>query len=285
MPSYDLFPGVDASYNFPPEIILALVQNPAMRNTVIPMTQAVRNNLTGPDLWDGRLIMNVDTDRVNRYDLGTASWITLAEISDTLEPAGIIKQYGGTVAPAAHAICDGSLLARIGPGSRLFDVIGTTFNIGGELVTDYRLPNFKGRIPIGRDVAQTEFDTMGETGGEKTHILTVAEEPSHAHTATTGPDGGVDHLHSNSINGVGDHAHAVAADVTGVQTGGGGSRRGGAESGSTSGNAGTHNHSINNGAADRSLAHGHGTTINATGGGLGHNNLQPYIIVNYIITL
>lgn len=39
-----------------------------------------------------------------------------------------------------------------------------------------------GRVPVGIDTTQTEFDTVEETGGEKTHKLTVAEMPKHHHT-------------------------------------------------------------------------------------------------------
>lgn len=42
-----------------------------------------------------------------------------------------------------------------------------------------------GRVAVGIDSTQTEFDTIGETGGEKTHTLTVAEMPSHSHTIKT----------------------------------------------------------------------------------------------------
>jgi hypothetical protein len=39
-----------------------------------------------------------------------------------------------------------------------------------------------GRVPVGVDTSQTEFDTVEETGGEKTHKLTTNEMPSHYHT-------------------------------------------------------------------------------------------------------
>lgn len=38
-----------------------------------------------------------------------------------------------------------------------------------------------GRVPVGVDASQAEFDTVEETGGEKTHTLTVDEMPSHKH--------------------------------------------------------------------------------------------------------
>lgn len=49
-----------------------------------------------------------------------------------------------------------------------------------------------GRVVVGLDAGDTDFDTPAETGGSKTVTLTVAQMPSHSHTetnnsATTGP--------------------------------------------------------------------------------------------------
>lgn len=41
-----------------------------------------------------------------------------------------------------------------------------------------------GRVPVGVDTSQTEFDTVEETGGEKAHTLTANEIPAHTHTVT-----------------------------------------------------------------------------------------------------
>lgn len=40
-----------------------------------------------------------------------------------------------------------------------------------------------GRVPVGVDTTQTEFNTVGKTGGEKTHTLTIDEMPRHQHQA------------------------------------------------------------------------------------------------------
>lgn len=46
-----------------------------------------------------------------------------------------------------------------------------------------------GRVPVGVDTSQTEFNTVEKTGGEKTHTLTENEMPEHAHTYGVGTRG------------------------------------------------------------------------------------------------
>ena len=46
----------------------------------------------------------------------------------------------------------------------------------------------KGRVPLGYDVSQTEFNALGKTGGAKTHTLTIPEMPAHRHTVNSAKD-------------------------------------------------------------------------------------------------
>jgi microcystin-dependent protein len=86
--------------------------------------------------------------------------------------AGIIAPYGGTVLPTGWLLCDGSAVSRsLYP--ELFAAIGTTYG-AGDGSTTFNLPNYKGRTPFGRDAAQAEFDVLGETGGSKAHVHSVA---------------------------------------------------------------------------------------------------------------
>jgi microcystin-dependent protein len=48
--------------------------------------------------------------------------------------------------------------------------------------------NWRGRIPVGMDVTQTEFNTLGKQGGAKSKILSEAEMPEHGHKMFTNED-------------------------------------------------------------------------------------------------
>lgn len=103
---------------------------------------------------------------------------------DTL-PIGSIMPYTKATAPTNWLICDGSAVSRL-DYSQLFAVIGTTYG-AGDGSTTFNLPDLRGRVAVGKS-SDAEFDTLGETGGEKTHSLTINEMPSHNHTFYQTPD-------------------------------------------------------------------------------------------------
>lgn len=143
-------------------------------------------------------------------------------------PTGTMMMWLTNTAPTAFLLCDGSAVNRE-TYSALFAVIGTTYG-AGDGSTTFNLPDLKGKIPVGYNSSETEFDTLGETGGEKTHTLTEAEMPAHTHTVPQGnAEGGGVYLAPNSSS--------VGSTVT----------------------------------------------SSSRGSGSAHNNLQPYIVVNYII--
>lgn len=91
-----------------------------------------------------------------------------------------ITLFAGTVAPQGWLFCDGSAVSRVN-FPELFAMIGTTYGPGDGSGTTFNVPDFRGRVAVGLDAAQAEFDALAKTGGAKTHILTEAELPAHTH--------------------------------------------------------------------------------------------------------
>jgi microcystin-dependent protein len=167
-------------------------------------------------------------------------------------PTGALTQFAGATAPSGFLLCEGQSVSTT-TYADLFGVIGYTYGGSGA---SFLVPNLQNRVPVGKG-PDTEFDTLGETGGAKTHTLTEAQMPSHTHTGTTSSNGSHDH-YVNNIRTTGSGTGAFA------ESWGGGSG----------------NRDVR---TDAQGAHTHTFTTAATGGGLAHNNLQPYIVLNYII--
>lgn len=105
-----------------------------------------------------------------------------AQVSGDTLPIGSIIPYPGETAPANWLICDGAEISRT-EYANLFAILGTTFG-EGDGSTTFKLPNLKGRTIVGLDTSDTDFNEIGKTLGEKTHILTTNEMPSHTHKYT-----------------------------------------------------------------------------------------------------
>lgn len=151
-------------------------------------------------------------------------------------PTGGVIEFAGTTAPAGWLICDGSAVSRT-TYADLFAAIGTAYG-SGDGSTTFNIPNLKGKIPVGLNSADTDFNTLGKTGGEKTHKLTTSEMPSHNHS------GGI--LHNNQASGGARFYFQTPGTTNGTNF----------------------SNSLN---------------IGSTGGSQSHNNMQPYVVMNYII--
>lgn len=118
-----------------------------------------------------------------------------------------------------------------------------------------------GRVPVGVNTSETEFNAVEKTGGEKTHILTTAEIPAHNHSVSE---------QSVTTTQNGSHQHKLKYNMSAATTGS--AMRilssGDSESNGMVVSDGNHTHSV--------TIPKHTTANNANGGGA-HNNLQPYI--------
>jgi microcystin-dependent protein len=173
---------------------------------------------------------------------------------------GEIRLFAGDFAPEGWRICDGSLLL-INEYPALFSILGSTY--GGDGVTTFGLPNFKGRIPVGTGESQeskTHYD-LGKNGGTKEALLSLDHLPPHNHSikattdvATTGEPKN-NFLATSNGNDYSDGVNLY------FNLGGG---------------------SFPDGATKVALD---ADSVEYTGGSVTHSNMQPYVCLNYIIAL
>jgi microcystin-dependent protein len=92
---------------------------------------------------------------------------------------GEIRMFAGNFAPAGWAFCDGQLLA-IAENDVLFNLIGTTY--GGDGQETFALPDLRGRLPIHMGQGPgLSSRTIGEQDGTEAVTLTVNQMPIHTH--------------------------------------------------------------------------------------------------------
>lgn len=97
-------------------------------------------------------------------------------------PSGAILDFAGNTPPSGYLLCDGSAVSR-STYSTLFGVIGTIWGAGNGTTT-FNLPDLRRRVTVGSGGTPTSTigSSIGNIGGDETHILTEAQIPSHTHT-------------------------------------------------------------------------------------------------------
>lgn len=158
-----------------------------------------------------------------------------------------IRLFSFNFAPKGWAFCNGQLLP-ISQNQALFALLGTTY--GGNGQTTFALPNLQGRTPIHIGNGHT----LGQSGGEESHVLTAAELPSHSHGVPCSTQ------RANQRSPVG-AARTLAREATGVTA------------------------PYGAGVAGPDIAPMSPALLANTGGGQGHENRQPFLAVSFAIAL
>lgn len=157
-----------------------------------------------------------------------------------------IRMFPGNFAPTGWALCNGQILP-ISQNTALFSLLGTTY--GGDGKTTFALPDLQDRAPMhpGTGPGLTPR-VLGETGGVETVTLLQSELPSHTHGFTR---------------------HGATMDAE-------------ANSPFKAFPAVTKENSYSAGGTSVSMFP---SALSSAGGSQPHNNMQPYLAVNFIIAL
>jgi microcystin-dependent protein len=159
---------------------------------------------------------------------------------------GEIRAYGFNFAPYNWMFCNGQLLP-ISSYTALFSIIGTTF--GGNGTTNFALPNLQGQIPMHWGTGPSNT-VLGQVQGQPTVTLTTQQIPTHTHTATAATGTGSERTASpGPTSYLGEsapgEAWSSASPTIGPQFA--------------------------------------PNAISTAGGSIPHNNMQPFLVLNFCI--
>jgi microcystin-dependent protein len=165
-----------------------------------------------------------------------------------------IRIFPFNFAPRGWAFCNGQLLP-LSQNTALFSLLGTTY--GGDGKSNFALPNLQGNVPLqqGQGPGLSLYD-LGEQTGSSSVTLINAELPAHQHFFFATTTAGTTETASNNQLGVG-------------------------ASGSKNQNYFANLYST----ASQSNVTMSPMAIGLTGGGLPHNNMMPYLTLNFCIAL
>jgi microcystin-dependent protein len=168
-----------------------------------------------------------------------------------MEPfIGEIMLFAGNFAPRGWAFCNGQEIS-IAQNTALFSILGTTY--GGNGQTTFKLPDLRGRAPIhlGQGPGLTGR-ILGEMSGSENVTLNQTQIPAHTHSLM-GNNGGA----NTSMNDKAVLSNQINDDGELLNT-------------------------YNSGFPSTTLS---SHSISSIGGGQPHNNMQPYLVMNYCIAL
>ena len=224
----------------------------------------------------------------------TAGSVTTYDVSltsplSTLMPTGSVLPWAGTsiTPPVGWLFCDGTVYDGSDPAyNPLFTVIGIAYN-GAVPLGFFAVPDLASSIPVGKGPIADGYDltVVGTAGGNRAETLLDSQIPTHTHDLSTG-------TLSGTTGSAGTHRHGIWADNN--NTAGSGAITLTSDTGSDydttpqTGAEGNGAYLSDEGAHTHSLS---GTLSGTTGNGspalqgLPHGNMQPFVVMQYIIKL
>jgi microcystin-dependent protein len=217
-----------------------------MADTITAHFHWVKPEISGsPTTWGVKL--NADLDLVDQTLFDTQTTANAAKALADNIVIGEIKMFAGVTPPANWKLCDGTVYLN-SDIPLLAPILNNQF--GGVAGTSNAVPDLRSRFPIGYQAGGTL--PIGTMGGEATHVLTEAEMPAHSHTITD--PGHVHDIVDNLAPGTVFGNYALTGSINQLQD-----------------------------LDQNTQSATTGVTINSTGGGGAHQNMPPYLGVNFII--
>jgi microcystin-dependent protein len=159
---------------------------------------------------------------------------------------GSVKMFGGNFAPRGFMFADGQSLS-IAQNSALFALLGTTY--GGDGQNTFNLPDLRGCAPMHFGTGPgLSTRTQGERGGVETVALAANQMPLHTHTVRAGALGTKAASPAAAMFASGATAHFASGSAPANAT-----------------------------ADSRAIA--------SAGNGAAHNNMMPYLAINFIVAV
>lgn len=165
-----------------------------------------------------------------------------------------IRIFTGNFAPKGWAMCDGQLMP-ISQNTALFSLLGTTY--GGDGKSNFALPNLQGSAPMqaGQGPGLTLRD-LGESAGEQTVTLLQTEMPAHSHSFNCATVAGTVTTSNGNSLAVGTAGPPNRADRAFLYS-----------------------------SATSNLSQMNPFALSIAGGSQPHNNMMPFLGLNFIIAL
>ena len=210
-------------------LAIANLSNPLGNNSMADPTilHSVQHTNANDEIEAIETELGVDPAGAYPTVVARLSGIESSIVSST--PPGVIYGWPGTTAPTGFFLLAAQVLVRA-TYPALFALFGTTYNTGGELATEFRLPDGRGRVLVGMDsMGGTDAgristaNALGTAGGTETVTLALTDLPAHTHTINHGHAStfAVTAMSGSSQGQSVDHSHTVPDHAHGAYTYGG----------------------------------------------------------------